>query len=89
MFVLELRVLPVLWRSPEGSGVPMDFADGLPHLPAFASTTKTTKRVTRTCAETTLQLTTARFNTSLTPATLDVNGFSNYHVGERETASEL
>ena len=28
MFVLELRVLPVLRRSPEGSGVPMDFADG-------------------------------------------------------------
>ena len=27
MFVLELPVLPVLWRSPEGSGVPMDFAD--------------------------------------------------------------
>ena len=27
MFVLELRVLPVLRRSPEGSGVPMDFAD--------------------------------------------------------------
>ena len=27
MFVLELRVLPVLWRSPEGSGAPMDFAD--------------------------------------------------------------
>ena len=27
MFVLELRVLPVLQRSPEGSGVPMDFAD--------------------------------------------------------------
>ena len=29
MFVLELRVLPVLRRSPEGSGVPMDFADEL------------------------------------------------------------
>ena len=27
MFVLELRVLPVLRRSPEGSGAPMDFAD--------------------------------------------------------------
>ena len=27
MFVLELQVLPVLWRSPEGSGAPMDFAD--------------------------------------------------------------
>ena len=27
MFILELRVLPVLRRSPEGSGVPMDFAD--------------------------------------------------------------
>ena len=27
MFVLELQVLPVLRRSPEGSGVPMDFAD--------------------------------------------------------------
>ena len=27
MFVLELRVLPVLWRSLEGSGAPMDFAD--------------------------------------------------------------
>ena len=29
MFVLELRVLPVLRRSPEGSGAPMDFADVL------------------------------------------------------------
>ena len=29
MFVLELRVLPVLRRSPEGSGVPMDFADAV------------------------------------------------------------
>ena len=27
MFVLELRVLRVLQRSPEGSGAPMDFAD--------------------------------------------------------------
>ena len=27
MFVLELQVLPVLRRSPEGSGAPMDFAD--------------------------------------------------------------
>ena len=27
MFVLELRVLPVLRRSLEGSGAPMDFAD--------------------------------------------------------------
>ena len=31
MFVLELRVLPVLRRSPEGSGAPMDFADGMIH----------------------------------------------------------
>ena len=30
MFVLELRVLPVLRRSPEGSGAPMDFADAEP-----------------------------------------------------------
>ena len=28
MFVLELQVLPVLQRSLEGSGAPMDFADG-------------------------------------------------------------
>ena len=27
MFILELQVLPVLRRSPEGSGAPMDFAD--------------------------------------------------------------
>ena len=31
MFVLELRVLPVLRRSLEGSGAPMDFADADEH----------------------------------------------------------
>ena len=29
MFILELQVLPVLRRSPEGSGAPMDFADAV------------------------------------------------------------
>ena len=39
MFVLELQVLPVLRRSPEGSGAPMDFA-AISWCPALCGSAK-------------------------------------------------